>query len=300
MSTEFPPGPEPQPTLPAQQDPTPQPMQPAQQSQQSQPPAQHQPLPAQHEPQQPAQQQSLPPAQHQQPPLGQQEPRQPQQPQSQPPAARQRERRRPLFARPIAVGLIGVLVGAFLVGVPWLVIGLLGGPSPQPLKLPDTLGGFETTQAAVTKIAKGGTTGKSQIERADKAETENASRISAAYGGAAAVFRSYSDPGLSSGFQVAAVRADSPELLAQYEDTAALGQALPSTELKRIGPVQCLIHNEITPAGQTVDPENSFVMSCQRTGGGLTVQLRNTTTEDAHDPARFAAVVEEAWTALGG
>ncbi|MFJ1759978.1 hypothetical protein ACIOD2_06635 [Amycolatopsis sp. NPDC088138] len=355
MTTEFPPGPEPephqQPTPPAQQEPPPAqqqqppPSQPAAQ-QRSEPPApqqqphhqSQQPLPAAQSPQQQPQQpppapqspqqqpQQSPPApqspqqQPQQPPPApqspqqqplelppaQQQPQSPQQqlqqPQSQPmqpPPARQRAPRRPLSARPVAVGLIGVLAGAFLVGVPWLVIGLLGGPSPEPLKLPDTLGGFETTQAAVTKIAKGGSVGKSQIERADKAETENASRISAAYGGAAAVFRSYSDAGLESGFQVAAVRADSPELLAQYEDTAALGQALPSTELKRVGPVQCLIHNEITSLGQPADPENSFVMNCQRTGGGLTVQLRNNTTEDAHDPARFAAVVEEAWAALG-
>ncbi|MFG1647650.1 hypothetical protein ACGFMK_45825 [Amycolatopsis sp. NPDC049252] len=326
MTTEFPPGPEPeppqQPTPPAQQEPPPAPEQPSpaqpptqQQSQPQQPSpssAQQQPSPSQP----PAEQRSEPPApqqpphhQPQQPPPAQQQPRSqpmqplpgPQSPQQQPlqlPPARQRAPRRPLSTRPVAVGLAGVLVGAFLVGVPWLVLGLLGGPSPEPLKLPDTLGGFETTQAAVAKVAKGGSLGKSQIERADKAESENASRISAAYGGAAAVFRSYSDPGLEGGFQVAAVRADSPELLAQYEDTAALGQALPSTELKRIGPVQCLIHNEITPQGQRVDPENSFVMNCQRSGGGLTVQLRNTTTQDAHDPARFAAVVEEAWAAL--
>lgn len=236
----------------------------------------------------------FPPGPGPQPPA-QQEPRQ----QPMPPAAPRAPQRRPLFARPALTALIGFVVGAFVVGVPWLVIGLLGGPSAQPLKLPDTLGGFTTTQAAVTKIADGRAAGKSQIERADKAEGENASRISAAYHGAAAVFRSYSDEGLESGFQVAAVRADSPELLAQYEDTAALGLAVPMTELKRIGAVQCLVHNGTTPLGQPVDPEQSVVTNCQRTGGGLTVQLRNTTTQNAHDPARFAAIVQEAWTALG-
>jgi hypothetical protein len=223
----------------------------------------------------------------------------PLQQQQQQPAQQQPAPRRLPSTRTVAVGLAGVLVGVFVVGVPWLVIGLLGGPSAQPLKLPDSLGGFTTTQAAVTRIADGGAAGKSQIERADKAEGENASRISAAYDGAAAVFRSYSDEGLESGFQVAAVRADSPELLVQYEDTAALGLALPTTELKRIGPVQCLVHNGTTPLGQPVDPEQSVVTNCQRTGGGLTVQLQNTTTHNAQDPARFAAIVQEAWTALG-
>ncbi|WP_328454364.1 hypothetical protein [Amycolatopsis sp. NBC_00438] len=223
----------------------------------------------------------------------------PQPPVPQPPTQQQPSPRRPRSTRTVAVGLAGVLVGVFLVGVPWLVIGLLGGPSAQPLKLPDTLGGFTTTQAAVTKIADGGAAGKSLIERADKAEGENASRISAAYRGAAAVFRSYSDEGLESGFQVAAVRADSPELLVQYEDTAALGLAVPTTELKRIGAVQCLVHNGTTPLGQPVDPEQSVVTNCQRTGGGLTVQLQNTTSHNAQDPARFAAIVQEAWTALG-
>ncbi|MEV7045794.1 hypothetical protein [Amycolatopsis sp. NPDC051061] len=41
--------------------------------------------------------------------------------------------RRPLTGRPVVVGLIGVFVGAFLVGVPWLVLSLFGdAPSGWP------------------------------------------------------------------------------------------------------------------------------------------------------------------------
>lgn len=251
MTTEFPPGPEPE--SPAQQ----------------QPPVQPQPVP-------PAQQQ----------------------PEWQGPAP-QPAPRRTLFARPVATGLIGVLVGAFLVGVPWLVLGLLGGPSAQPLKAPDTLGGYLTVQAAVTKIDKGGAAAKSQIERADKADRENTTRISEAYGGAAAVSRTYNDEGLLNGFQLTAVRADSPSLIAPYEDATALGLAAPSTELVQVGAVQCLLHNDPTPLGQQQDPESSFATACQRTGAGLTVTLRTTARDTPPTPEKLAAVVEEAWTALG-
>jgi hypothetical protein len=252
VSTEFPPGPEPEP----HQQPT--------------PPARQEPPPS------PAQQQP---------------------PQSQPQPAQQGAPRRPLFSRPLAVGLIGVLVGAFLVGVPWLVIGLLGGPSPQPLKAPDTLGGLSRAQDAIAKVDS--VKGRPQIDRVDKTDRETGSRVSAAYGGAGAVVQQYQDDRLLRSFQLIAVRAPSPELVAPYEDVQALGVAKPSTELVRSGAVQCLLHNDPAAPGSTPDPEQSFVMSCQRTGQALTVTVRSLGTEGNHDPQELAAVVEEAWAALG-
>jgi hypothetical protein len=207
--------------------------------------------------------------------------------------------RRPLFARPVATGLIGVLVGAFVVGVPWLTLSLFGDePSGRSLEAPNTLGGYETTQVAAGKLANGNPAGQSQIDRADKADRENATRISAAYGGAAAVSRSYHDAKFENGFQLTAVRAGSPELVAPYEDATALGLAAPSTELVQVGAVQCLLHNDPTPVGQAPDPERSFVTACQRTGDDLTVGLRIIAREDRPTPDRLAAAVDEAWREL--
>jgi hypothetical protein len=95
--------------------------------------------------------------------------------------------RRSLLARPVVAGLIGVLVGAFLVGVPWLVLSLFGGGSPRgrSLAAPPQLGGLSRAQEAITKLDK--TKGQSMIARIEKTDRETAARVTAAYGGAGTV-----------------------------------------------------------------------------------------------------------------
>jgi hypothetical protein len=235
-----------------------------------------------------------PPPAPQQQPAPQQPPAPEQQP---PPSAPQPDPRRPLLANPVATGLIGVLVGVFLVGVPWLVIGLLGGPSGQTLNTPARLGGLGRAQDVIAKFDS--VKGKAQIDRIDKTDRETATRVSAAYGGAAAVVQQYQDDQLRRGVQLTAVRALSPELVAPYEDLEALDLAKPSTELVRVGAVQCLLHNDPTPTGSTPDPESSFVINCQRTGPGLTVTVRSLGTEGNRDPQELAGLVELAWREVG-
>jgi hypothetical protein len=204
---------------------------------------------------------------------------------------------RPRPTRPVVAGLIGVLVGAFLVGVPWLVLSLLGGPSGQAPTAPANLGGLGKAQDAITKVAA--TRGKAQIDRITKTDQETAVRVSAAYNGAGAVVQVYQDERLARSLQLIAVRAPSPELFAPYEDVQALGEAKPGTELVRIGAVQCLLHNNPAAPGTTPDPDLSFVMSCQRTGPGLTVTVRSMGTEGNHDPQELAGIVEQAWREIG-
>jgi len=206
--------------------------------------------------------------------------------------------RRSLPARPVVTGLIGVLVGAFLVGVPWLVLSLFGGGSPsgRSLAAPPQLGGLSRAQEAIAKLDK--TKGQSMIARIEKTDRETAARVTAAYGGAGAVVQQYQSDQLERGFQLIAVRAPSPELIAPYEDTEALGLAAPSTELVRVGAVQCLVHHDQEPAGSTPDPDRSFVTNCQRTGPGLTVTLRSLSSEGNRDPRELAGIVEQAWKEL--
>ncbi|WP_329048092.1 hypothetical protein OG738_37405 [Amycolatopsis sp. NBC_01488] len=168
------------------------------------------------------------------------------------------------LTRPVATGLIGVLVGAVLVGVPWLVLSLLGGPSGQAPTAPANLGGLSRAQDAIAKVDA--VRGKAQIDRVGKTDQETAARVSAAYGGAGAVVQDYQDEGLLRSVQLIAVRAPSPELFAPYEDVQALGEAKPGTELVRVGAVQCLLHNDPVAPGATPDPDRSFVLNCQRTG----------------------------------
>ncbi|WIY00289.1 hypothetical protein QRX60_40535 [Amycolatopsis mongoliensis] len=205
-------------------------------------------------------------------------------------------RPRPVLARPVVAGLLGVLVGAFLVGVPWLVLSLLGGPSGQALTAPANLGGLSRAQDAIAKLDA--VKGKPQIDRIAKTDQETASRVSAAYAGAGAVVQDYQDDELRRGLQLIAVRAPSPELFAPYEDVQALGVAKPGTELVRVGAVQCLVHNDPVAPGSTPDPDRSFVLNCQRTGPGLTVTVRSMGTDGNRDPQELAGIVEQAWREL--
>ncbi|RSM39087.1 hypothetical protein DMA12_31190 [Amycolatopsis balhimycina DSM 5908] len=205
--------------------------------------------------------------------------------------------RRPLTARPVVVGLIGVLVGAFLVGVPWLVLSLLGGPSGQAPTAPANLGGLRRAEEAIAKVDA--VRGKASIDRITKTDQETAARVSAAYDGAGAVVQEYQDERLSRTLQLIAVRAPSPELFAPYEDVQALREAKPGTELVRIGAVQCLLHNTRGGPGNDPDPALSFVTNCQRTGPGLTVTVRTNGIEGNHDPQELAGIVEQAWREVG-
>lgn len=208
----------------------------------------------------------------------------------------QPEPRRPLLARPVAVGLIGVLAGAFLVGVPWLVLSLLGGPSGQAPAAPANLGGLSRAEEAIAKLDK--VKGQSMIARVEKADRETGAAVSAAYGGAGAVVQEYRDDKFARGFQLIAVRAPSPELFAPYQDAQALGMAKPDTELVRVGDVQCLLHNDPAALGSTPDPDQSFVTSCQRSGPALTVTIRTLSREGNGDPRELAGIVKEAWGTL--
>jgi hypothetical protein len=205
--------------------------------------------------------------------------------------------RRSLLARPAVTGLLGVLLGALLVGGPWLVLSLLGGgPSGRPLSAPATLGGLDRSQEVISKLDE--TNGRAQADRLGRTDRETAGRVSEAYGGAGTVVQQYHDDRLERSFQLIAVRAPSPGLVAPYEDTEALDLAAPSTELVRVGDVQCLRHNDPTSAGSTPDPDRSVVTHCQRTGPDLTVTLRSLSSEGNRDPRELAGIVEQAWREL--
>lgn len=204
--------------------------------------------------------------------------------------------RRSLLARPAVTGLLGFLLGAALVGVPWLVLSLLGGPSGSPPTAPAGLGGLGRAQDAIAKFDK--VKGQAMIDRIGKTDRETAARVSAAYGGAGAIAQQYQDDRLERSFQLLAVRAPSPELVAPYEDAQALGLAQPSTELVRVGAVQCLVHHDPAAAGSTPDPELSSVRTCQRSGPDLTVSVRSLSSSGNRDPREMAGIVEEAWRAL--
>ncbi len=206
-------------------------------------------------------------------------------------------RRRSLLARPAVTGLIGLVAGALLVGVPWLALGLLRDrPSGRELAAPPRLGGLSRAEDAIAKIDK--VNGQATIARIEKTDREDTARVSAAYGGAAAVVQQYQNDQLRRAVQLIAVRAPSPGLVAPYVDVEALGLAAPGTELVRVADVQCLRHNGSVPAGSAPDSTQVVVTNCQRTGPNLTVTLKSLSSEGNRDPRELAGLVDQAWREL--
>ncbi|MEV4051795.1 hypothetical protein AB0J55_11470 [Amycolatopsis sp. NPDC049688] len=66
----------------------------------------------------------------------------------------------------------------------------------------------------------------------------------------------------------------------------------------RVGAVQCLVHNDPAAPGSPADPNQTYVMNCQRTGPGLTVAVRSLGADGNRDPAKIASLLEQAWDTL--
>ncbi len=205
-----------------------------------------------------------------------------------------------LLRNPLVSGILGLAVGALLVGVPVVVIGgsssssstsTAGGSSD--LHAPAVLGGLEP-MAGLLHSAGGVTAADMNSD-----DAKSGQRLSAAYGGAPAVVQEYSDTGLDNFAVLQVVRANSPGVYVPYENPAELQVVRPNDELITVGAVSCVIANQPTPVGQTPSPTSLNVTSCQRTGSGLTVTVRPGGGGDLqHDPNQVAALVNSAWTEL--
>ncbi len=193
----------------------------------------------------------------------------------------------------LVTAVIGLMVGALAVGVPWLLLGggdSTGGSS-APLTAPSTLGSLESYQAASAHLGSKAVTHAQQLAE-DNAQS--AKLLSAAYGGAAALVTSYSDDSLNSMALLLIVRADSPQPFVQYENLKELGFAEPENQLERFGPVSCVIDNEPPVQSGPEPPSQVYVTYCQRSGPGLTIQVRPNGPIQ-HTPDQVAGLVNEAW-----
>ncbi|MEV4603692.1 hypothetical protein AB0K15_40730 [Amycolatopsis sp. NPDC049253] len=194
---------------------------------------------------------------------------------------------------------IGLAAGAAGVGVPWFVTthdaGLVSG---LPLKAPDTLGGVDKADVYPIKI-KDDYAHRQFAERNATNDRENGNRISTAYDGAPALVQTYTAVDFTHSFQLTAVRAHSPGLAIPYE-AKNNGLAAPTTELRHVGEVSCVLHNNLTPLDDELTPDKTAVVVCQRSDAGLTIQLKplGDDTKEYSDPAVCAAMIDEAWAKL--
>ncbi|WP_328839422.1 hypothetical protein [Streptomyces europaeiscabiei] len=205
-------------------------------------------------------------------------------------------------------GLVGLALGAGLVGGAWLITGdddtsvssRTAGSRAVPgsdLSAPEKLGGFLHQDRAVLDLGKGAD-GQEMAKRNRAWDSESGERLSEAYGGAAAVVQTYADSSLESFFQLTAVRGPTPRPYVPYEDPKALGLERPTNELVTFGKVDCVVHNLPTNAGGEPAPDSVSTVSCQRGDAELTVLIRNATGDASHEPSRVARLVDEAWGEL--
>ncbi|MET7990856.1 hypothetical protein ABZU76_08085 [Amycolatopsis sp. NPDC005232] len=192
---------------------------------------------------------------------------------------------------------IGLVVGAAGVGAPWFLSAHDSGVvSGLPLKAPDTLGGVDRADVYPVKV-KDDYAHRQFAQRNATNDRENGNRISAAYG-APALVQTYTAVDFTHSFQITAVRAHAPGLAIPYEDKDS-GLAGPLNELRQVGDVSCVLHNNLAPSEQ-LSPDKTSVVVCQRTDAVLTIQLKplGDDTKEYNDPAACAAMINEAWAKL--
>ncbi|NUS88245.1 MAG: hypothetical protein HOY75_37490 [Streptomyces sp.] len=219
------------------------------------------------------------------------------------PAAPPRPQGRISLRNPLVAAALGLVVGLAAVGIPVLLSnddgnggGFGGGGGGGELSAPAKLDGLRP----LAEIQRGAGIPKAK-EMADgiaKEERKSGERLSEAYGGAAAVVRQYADDDVQTTVTLIAVRSRSPKPYVPYEDRERLALAVPPDELKVFGDVSCVLYNQPTPEGSKPTAESVHVTLCQRTGDGLTVQIRPVGSGMANQPEKVAALVEKAWSQL--
>ena len=196
---------------------------------------------------------------------------------------------------PLVGGIIGLVVGALAVGIPWMVSdsGNAFGAQTGALKAPASLGPYIAMQQNPKADA-------ATVKRIQEADPISAKNLSAAYGGAASVVQQYSDAGLENFVELEAVRAQSPIPFQPYVDAKAIGMDKAPQEIVKFGDVNCFIVNQPVAPGQQEDPNASSAVTCERTSPHLTIRLRFSGGGDLmHAPQQAAALVDTAWKAMG-
>jgi hypothetical protein len=194
-------------------------------------------------------------------------------------------------------GLIGLLIGALVVGGIWLASGsTAAGIGTQSITIPQSIGEFVPfEEVELNKSPKA----SDNVARVESWDDQSTLRLSKATGGAAAAVRSYSDKDLRNQISVLVYRAKaspSPQFV-PYQDANSLGLVHPPEEMDQFSAVSCVLHNDPTPVGTTSSPNSVHTITCVRTGPELTVEIRPT-GDISNEPQRVAQLVDEVWNSL--
>lgn len=197
----------------------------------------------------------------------------------------------------LLAGLVGLILGALIVGGAWLATAGQGGgfdSSTAKVVLPAKVASYP--KFADTKLGRQANS-KATVERTGKWNAESAKRLSASYGGAAAAVEMYADDTYQNAFTVYVVRATSPfPVFVRFEDAKELGLARPQNEERRFGDVSCQVVNDATQQGQKPGPESAHAIDCRRTEPGLTVDIVGATGDIGTRPDEIASLVDAVWS----
>ncbi|MFI1847374.1 hypothetical protein [Streptomyces sp. NPDC020480] len=202
---------------------------------------------------------------------------------------------------PLVTAAIGLVVGLAAAGIPALLSdgdggGFGGGGGGGELSAPAKLDGLRPLVDAQRE--SNGAKGEKTAEQLAEEARLSGERVSKAYGGAAAVVKQYVDKDFQTTATLIAVRSRAPEPYVLYVDPKRLALAKAPDELKTIGDVSCVLYNQPTMEGSEPTADSVHVTYCQRTGDGLTVQVRTAGSGVSNRPDKVADLVEEAWSAL--
>lgn len=216
------------------------------------------------------------------PPPGSFRPPQPGPPPEQ--AALSSKRARGVIGAAFAAGIaIAIAVGAVLAAIGVVQFGKSdeAAVDKTPIVLPPRLDGLRDQLDVASELADGETP-EGMKERLAKESALTVAAYEQAYGGAAVAFRRYADADLTHFASVIAVRAESPGLTdGPVSDPSSLGLAVSQRAVVQEGDVSCIVaQDQVTIAGEPVDPANSRYARCERTEPGLTVIVDSNFTGD--------------------
>ncbi len=195
----------------------------------------------------------------------------------------------------VFTAVVGAVLGALVVGSIWLLSGGADGPDVSA-STPDRVGDYvRLADVGLSQSDKG----KRVAKRVHDWNQRSAERLSSSYGGAEAAVETYADEEFEQQFTLQVVKARAPfPPFVPYQDPAELKVKRPPDELREFGDVACVVRNDATPDSGDDRPDATHVISCVRTGGSSTVEIRNVTGNLGQDPQKVADLVNDAWSKL--
>jgi hypothetical protein len=192
----------------------------------------------------------------------------------------------------VLAGLAGLAVGAVVVGGVWLVSGTGRTVDRRVITAPARVGEFlHFDQLDISKNPRAAP----GVERNRRQAEESTKLLSAAHGGAGALFMGYWSADADRQIIVKAYRdrSESP-LFVPYNDAADAGMVKATQTVEQFGDVSCVVRNDPTPQGRTPSPGSVHVVRCARTTNTLTVEI-TAAGGDFGQPQPLAELVDEFW-----